>query len=314
MIFVIMGIVFKFSLAFVGMVYSVYSFASEDNAVSIGLGQTSSDYFANGLSPIRPQSRSISYSRQLNDNWMVDAGFEWVEGDGQWLSRDGGLLDRYEQAETQANAINLAAVWQRESYGLGISFASIKSEERSLSLQPAVFETLSSSDKGINFSVVKSIEFSQNPNGDRLSLDWSLGLQYAMFDIKILDRVNTKPPTNVNTNINQTSLSAYVDIEISYWIENSYFAWSPFFSVGWNTSISESGEQLILISRGDVERVVDRPSARFNSSIKIPNAGIWEMGISVMWDAGWMARLNYSQDIATEFDLQRINLEISTFF
>ncbi len=286
----------------------------DNNSLTIGFGQTQTDYFGNGQSQIKPTSQMINYSRELNDAWIVEFSYEKIQADGRWLNRDGVAVDLFDRAESDSKTFGIALGWQAEDYGLTLSYADIKTNDKSLTFLPRIVETVDSDDKIISFSFNKSIEFSSTQKDYQWGLDWFLGAQYAQFDVSIFDNINTEPPTNVNTFIEQSSWSSFVDVSVNYWIEDISFAWAPYLSLSWNWELSSTGEQLILISRGDLHQVIDEPSGRFSTSFRIPDSGTWEVGVDFLWINGWSINLRYGQTLETEFDLDSIAIDISVAF
>jgi len=287
--------------------------AEEQNYLTFGLSQTQTDYFGNGVSPIKPDSQLLGYSRQINDNWLFDLSYEKTSGEGRWLNRDGVLLDIYDQAETKSKTIGLAISWQTEEYSLDLSYAIVETDDRSISFIPRILESVTSDDSVSSFSYNRSVNFDSDAVS-QWSLDWTVGAQYAKLDVSILDVVNTDPVINVSTAVQQTSWSGFFDVELSYLIEESEFSWSPYLAGSWNFSVSDRGEELVLISRGDRQQVSDEPSGRFSSSFRIPDSGTWDIGISVIWDSGWSADINYGRNVASEFELERLSFAVSVAF
>lgn len=295
-------------------VLSAQTQASENNLLSIGLGQSETDYFGDNASPITSNSQSVSFLHQFSDVWQLELNYEKIDGDGRWLNADSIAIDRFNQAETTSDTIGFSVLWQQDDIGLNFSYSEVSTDDRSNTFFPAILESVSSDDKIISFSFNHSILFDESVGGNIWNFDWSLGTQYAEFDVAIHDIIVVEPLVNVDTLIEQSNLSGYVDLNISYWIEEPGFYWSPYFSLSWNKEFSSNGEQLILISRGEQRQLIDEPSSRFSSSFRTPDSGSWNMGVSVFWQSGWSIDIGYGETLATEIELQNLAVNLSVSF
>lgn len=288
--------------------------ADENNSLSIGLGQSKTDYFGDNVSPIESDSQSVRYSHQISDAWQIELNYEKIEGDGRWLNPDSIANDRFNQAETSSDTLGFSVLWQNNDIALDLSYNDVSTDDRSVTFLPAILESVSSDDKIISFSFNHSILFDQKTSNNIWNFDWSLGTQYAQFDVVIHDVIILEPLINVDTLIEQSNLSGYVDLNISYWIETPDFYWSPYFALSWNSEFSSSGEQLILISRGEQRQLVDEPSSRFSSSFRTPDSGSWNLGVSIFWQNGWSVDIAYGETFATEIELQNLVVNLSVSF
>lgn len=288
--------------------------ASENNLLSLGFGQTDTDYFGDGASPIQSDSRTISYSYQFSDVWQVALNYENIEGSGGWFNRDSILVDRFNQAESKSKTLGFSVLWQRDDIGLNLSYSDVSTDDLSVTFFPAILESVSSDDKITSFSFNQSILFDENNHGNILNFDWSFGVQYAQFDVAIHDIIVVDPSVNVDTLIDQSNLSTFIDFNVSYWIENSNFYWSPYFAISWNKEVSSNGDQLLLISRGEQRQLIDEPSSRFSSSFRTPDSGSWSVGISIFWQNGWSMDVGYGETLATEIELQNLMISLSVSF
>ena len=260
--------------------------ASENNYLSIGVGQTEFNYFADGQSPIQPNSESISYARHFSDTWLLELNHQRIKGDGQWLLREGEILDIFNQAETNVSSTGLSVLWQGDSFGLSFSYDTVDTNDESITFVPRLLERISSDDDILSVSFEKTIEFESKNNPNQWSLDWGIGTQYTDSNLEIIDTVGLQPLTDIISNIDQSTLSGFVDLDLSYWMKETSFSWSPYLAVSWNWEVSSSGEELVLISRSEQQRIVDSPSGIFTNSYRIPDSGSMDVGVSVLWDSG----------------------------
>lgn len=296
--------------------------AMDENYLSIGFAQTTTDYFGEENSQIKPISQSISYARQMTENWQIQLSYEKAKGDGKWLNRIGESFDLVSRAETETSSASISVNWQNDDYSLSASYSDVSSDDRSVTLLPIIVATLSnetvlSDSQVFSFGFDQLISMGNEESSDwdpDWNFDWGMGIQYATFDVDAIDLVNSDPPTFVETFIEQDYLSGYLDLGVSYWIQQPSYAWSPYLSVSWNWKIDESGDQLILVSRGDSDRVIDRPGGRLASTIKIPNSGSWDAGISLLWLSGWSVDFSYSQTLSTTYEQDSLAIDISVNF
>ncbi len=301
-----------FSVCFLWLVFAPFIQASENNSLSIGVGKIKTDYFGDNASPITSDSQLVSFSHQFSDAWQVQLDYEKIDGNGRWLNVDSAVVDRFNQAETESNTLGFSVHWQNDDYGLNLSYSDVDTEDRSITFFPSILESVNSDDKIVSFSFEHSILFEVSDSDNIWNFDWSLGIQYAQFDITILDVV--EPAINIETLIEQSNLSGYVDLNLSYWIEQAEFYWSPYLAFSWNSEFSSSGEQLILISRGEQRQLIDEPSSRFSSSFRTPDSGSWNTGISVFWQNGWSVDVSYGETLGTEIELENLMVNLSVSF
>jgi len=288
--------------------------ANENSVLSIGLGQSQTDYFGDNVSPINSDSQRVSYSHQIFNAWQIELNYEKIEGDGRWLNADSIAIDRFNQAQTTSDTLGFSVLWQNDDFGLDFSYSDVSTDDRSVTFFPAILESVSSDDKIVSFSFNHSILFDQKAGDNIWNFDWSLGTQYAQFDVAIRDVVILESPINVDTLIEQSNLSGYIDLNISYWIETPDFYWSPYFTVSWNREFSSSGERLVQISRGAQRQLIDEPSSRFSSSLRTPDSGSWNLGVSIFWQNGWSVDIAYGETVATEIELENLVVNLSVSF
>jgi len=282
--------------------------------VSIGFSQSSSDYYADGASEIKPNNYSLSMVQQISSNWVIGFDYGKKQGDGRWLNQDDLQIDLFNQAKIDSKSLGISAVWLGDSFDLNFSIGSGNSQDISRSVLPSIEEVVDIDDKTFDISIDKSIELSSENGENYWEFDFGLGVQYARVDLSISDRINIDPPTMIDSQISQTNLSALLDFSVTYRFEETHLTWAPFLSASWNAELSANGEQVVLISRGDEVRTSDQLTERFATSFRIPDSGFWSAGLNVSWDNGWSSDLSYARNVSTNYKLERVSFAVSVIF
>jgi hypothetical protein len=288
--------------------------ASDDNVITLNYGQSTSDYFGDGASDLTPTSTGISYTRHISDDWTVSAAYQDSEGDDRWLAIETDNLRAFSGAKVDSNGYGLSVSWDSDSYSLSLSYNLTDTEENSVTFLPRILESLNSETQVFNFSIDQSVDLSPKTTSQQWSFDWGAGIQQAYFDAQIIELINLETPVRLDSNITLEQLSGYIDLGLSYWVEQNNYAWAPFISVSWNVELNTSGQQTVFLSRGGDARPVNLLDGRFTSDVNIPDSGQWEIGVGLLFDSGWSADLVYGQSIATDYPIENVTASISVFF
>ncbi len=277
-------------------------------------GQSEYDYFGDGASEILTDSKGISYSIEVSDNWSAAAVYQESNGDQRWLAFERDNLRAYSGANIESSGIGLVTTWDAKSYILNLSYNQSEAEEQSVTYLPRVVERLVSDTQVVDFSLEKSVTLSPETSKNQWSLDWEVGVQQATFDASVNEQINLEVPVLLNTDIKLEQLSAFINLAVSYWIEKENYAITPFASIAWNTELNTSGEQSVLLSRGGDARPVNLLDGRFSSEINVPDSGEWQLGVGLLFVDGWSADLIYTESVATDYPIRDVSLSLSFFF
>lgn len=284
------------------------------NFLTIGVGRISSDYFGNESDTIGSTHKAYSFAHQLSDQWLLEVSHQSEKGNESWLVRDGAVINVNDTAEIESKSIGLAAAWQGEEFGLSMRFSKGDSTENAEFFLPHIQDSLASDEEVVSLSYDQTIDFGDILGKNIWSFDWSIGFQYAKFDLTIDERIFTDPIIDINNKLSQSSTSGYTDVGLSYWIGHQSFAWTPHISLSWNWEISNSGEELVIVSRGDQQIVLDDPGVRFSNSYRTPNSGAIDLGIDFAWESGINTNIGYGRDIDSEFESEKIYVDITVAF
>ena len=290
------------------------SAAQKNNLLTIGFAKTRNDFFGDGTSTIKPNSKRISFARQFSEQWIVEISYQEEKGNGRWLLVERDLVELFDSAKTKSKNAGISILWLGDDFGLGMSYSSGDSSEESEVFLPHVLEKLSSDQQAFSMSYDRSFEFETSNSNSQWSLDWSAGIQYAKFDVAITEQILIDPIITANSQIKQTSTSFFSDLTVAYWVAETSFIWSPYATLSWSWELSSNGEQLTLISRGDREVILDEPGARFSNTIRRPDSGTIDLGLDFLWDNGFSTNIGYSRDIATDFNSEQLFIDISVAF
>lgn len=288
--------------------------SQKNNLLTIGYGKTRNDFFGDGTSTIKPDSKRISFAHQFSEQWIVDISYQEEKGNGRWLLVERDLVELFDSAKTESKNTGISVFWLGDEFGLSMSYSSGDSSEESEVFLPHVVEKLNSDQQAFSLSYDRSFEFETSNSSNQWSLDWSAGVQYAKFDLAITEQILIDPIITANSQIKQTSSSFFSDLTLAYWVAETSFIWSPYVALSWSWELSSNGEQLILISRGDREIILDKPGTRFSNAIRRPDSGTLDLGFDFSWDNGFSTSIGYSRDIATDFDSEQLFVDISVAF
>jgi len=290
------------------------SVAQKNSLLTLGFGKTRNDFFGDGTSTIKPDSRRISLARQFSEQWIVEISYQEEKGNGRFLLVERDLGDLFDSAKTKSKNAGISILWLADDFGLGMSYSSGDSAEESEVFLPHVVEKLNSDQQAFSLSYDRSFEFETMNSSNQWSVDWSAGLQYAKFDVAITEQFLVDPVITANSRIKQSSTSIFSDLTLAYWVAESSFIWSPYVTFSWSWELSSDGEQLTLISRGDREVILDEPGSRFSNAIRRPDSGTVDLGFDFLWDNGFSTNIGYSRDIATNFDSEQLFVDVSVAF
>jgi hypothetical protein len=306
-----------FRLTFLLLSYSFFSPVAQsenENSLSLLVGESSNEFFSEQSSSLTTHHKGLLYSRTFNQHLSFSLSANQSEGDGRWLAFQLDDLTAYNRAETESDGYGVGLTWTGEDYSFDFGYNNNRSEERSLTYLPIVLERLQSDTQSFNLSISGNKLVSEISATNQLNLDWSIGIQHAEFDARIVDIIGANSEFIVRTDVGLRQLSSYVELDLNYWLEQTSFVWSPFLSVTWNLEIDSSGQQSILLARGGDSRPVNLLDGRFTNGLKIPDSGEWQAGVALLLDNGISFDLTYSESISTEFPTQTLSASVNVFF
>ena len=281
---------------------------ANDNTLWLGYTQTSTDYFDDGNSTIKPGGFTLGYSRTFSDEWILSFSYGELDDGQRWSLQNPDLPNAFNQAEidTKMAGVNLSR--QFENYALSLSYGEVENRERALSRLPLIAEEIQGEDKFASLSIDDYFDFND------VFLGWAFGVQYS--DNKNLTRqvFFTDPVTITGAQFDQETWSSYIDLDISRWYEYESFSWAPQFSLSWNWEISSSGDPLFVVTRGDERRVFNQFNDRLMGSFRVPDSGFWELSANFDFLNDWSSSIAYGQSISTDSDIDSISIDISLAF
>ncbi len=288
------------------------------NSFSYSVGESKSNYFDPESSPvasvIRPLSRRLDYSRQLNEDWLAAVSFEKVKGDDQWLSGFSRVNSFYNKASTDSRTWQLSLLWFDHDLDWNISFAKVQTNDESLFFLPEIQEKLTSNDQLFNFSVAKSIEFNDEFSNSLWTFDWSVGTQFADLDVHLIDQVALATPLEVDAYFKQQSWTAFVDFSMNYWLVERSTIWGPYMKLSWNSELQLSGDLSVTFSNEQRSINLDEAGSRYSQAFRTPDSGRWEMGVQFLFDSGLTLNFSYANDVATVNDFELLEAVIGFSF
>jgi hypothetical protein len=294
--------------------FAVLAESPPQQIITAFYGQSEYDYFGDGESEISTDSKGISYAIELSDSWSVAAVYQESNGKERWLAFERDNLQAFSGANIESSGIGVATSWDAKSYTLNLSYNQSEAEEQSVTYLPRVIERLVSDTQVVDFSIENSVSLSSETSRNQWSLDWEVGVQQAIFDAAINEQINLEVPVLLSTDIELEQLSGFVNLAVSYWIEEEDYAITPFTSIAWNTELNTSGEQSVLLSRGGDARPVNLLDGRFSNEINVPDSGEWQVGVGLLFVDGWSADLIYTESVATDYSIRDVSLSLSFFF
>lgn len=288
--------------------------AEQNNSLTVLLGQSSNDYFEEFPSSLDTETKGFVYAYSFSDSLTISVSTQESDGNGRWLATERDNFSTYNRAETELKSYALSSSWSGEIYTFDASFNNSEAREQSLSWLPRVVEQLNSDTNVFDFSVSRSVDWLKFSDANQLSFDWSIGLQHADFEAEIIDVIGTEAQLIVSSDIQLKQLSSFVDVGLSWWLEHSNMAWSPYVSLNWNFELDTTGQQSVILSRGGDARPVNLLDGRFTNEINIPDSGEWQLGLALLFDSGWSIDLSYSQTVSTDYPTDKMFASVSVFF
>jgi len=288
------------------------------NSVSYSVAESKSNYFdpesSRVASVIRPLSRRLDYSRQLNEDWLAAVSFEKVHGEGQWLSGFSRVNSFYNKASTDSRTWQLSLVWFDHDLDWNISFAKVRTIDESLFFLPEIQEKLTSNDQLFNFSIGKTVEFNDEFSNSLWTFDWSVGTQFADLDVHLIDQVSLSTPLEVDAYFKQQSWTGFVDLSVNYWQVEASAIWGPYMRLSWNSELQLSGDLSVMLTNEQRSIDLNEAGSRYSQAFRTPDSGRWEMGVQFLFDSGLTFNFSYAKDVATVNELELLEAVIGFLF
>ncbi|WP_196137233.1 hypothetical protein [Aliikangiella sp. G2MR2-5] len=277
---------------------------------SIWLGGSISqyDYFSRYPSETRPDGFSLGASHFVNEDWMLSASINKQSAKEVWQVDFGDLGVLSSGAETETKAYAIGVSWFAEDFALSATYSQIDTVERALSRVPAIIESLESDDSALSFS------YDSSTGMDSWILDYSIGIQYLETKSFSRQAFIGEPPTVAAADYDPKSWSLYLDLTMSYWMEQDSFSWAPSFSFGWTAEVSTDGEPVIVIARGEERRLLTRVSDQLLDSFRIPDSGYLEFALNFDWENNWSSSFSINQTLSSEPDILSLDIDVGFSF
>jgi len=274
----------------------------------LGYNQNTTDFFGDGNSQIKPDGTTIGFSTELSDQWAVTISYADFNGNTTETVFENALLTLDNFGETSSTSKAVSFNWIGDDFSLTFTYSQFNNDDKSLTRLPLVLEDISSDDKVYSASYDRLTELGSWEFG------WSLGTQFAKSSVTSNAVVGENPPLRIAAEFNNESVSAFLDLDFSYPIKQQSISITPKFTLSWAAELSNSGDQLVTVTRGDVQQRFTQLNDRLTATFRTPDSGFWETAIDVEWDNGWGATLAYGQSIAADIDVDSISFEISVAF
>ena len=304
---------------------------AQEQYFRISFEQATTDFFAEENREFKPAGSGISYGFDVNDDWSVDLSYQQSKGDGRWLSHRAVIREFYEVGEFESKSYGLSFSWIPADHGLRFSYSKIDNTESSTTYLPFLEESVDGSGAVLNIGYLgqwidskQTLESIINEDQNYWAITWGLGVQSIDSEIDVFERPNTDPPIQIDINLERQSLSAFADVGLSYIFVKDTLSWSPFLNLSWNWELNVSGEEYILLSRGEQSITFEQSGARFNNQIRTPDAGNLELGVSLFWETGddtrgkeplsWSLDFSFSEALDAEVDYSSYQISIRVDF
>jgi len=309
---------------------------ASDQYLTVSYGQVKTDFFAENDRQYQPASNSIGYGINVSESLSFDLNYEKSKGSAEWFSHRVLRQSFYETGESESSAYSVGLAWIPKDHGINFSYSSLNYNESSTTYLPFLIETVQSNNdvyllsyigrwSSSSFDSNDTLERLLNESGNDWGLSWSIGLQSIDASADIVERLNADNPVTLTIDLNQKSLSAFADLEINYLVLDQSINYSPYLRLGWNWELDNTGEEYILLSRGEQSVSFEQSGSLFNNQIKTPDSGQVELGMKFYWQTGktslnskdgldWSSDLSYSQSIDTKTDFNVMRISITVYF
>ncbi|MCP4413425.1 MAG: hypothetical protein GY808_12770 [Gammaproteobacteria bacterium] len=143
---------------------------------------------------------------------------------------------------------------------------------------------------------------------------WGLGTQYADSKNRTHQTYQRDPVVETDAQIDQTSWSVFLDLDIGSSHEFDHFSFLPTMSLSWNSELSTSGEPLLVVSRDGENRVFTQFDYNKNNIFRIPDSGLWLLAFTFDWQNNLSTSITYGQNFSAEIEVSSWSLDISMEF
>lgn len=276
---------------------------ANDGSIWLGFSQSSSDYFTNTNSQIKPQGNNIGFSHQIADNFNFGLSYAKLEADAQWSFTSLDNRSFVNAAKTESKLSSLYFSWQKSDFSLIFSATKVSNDEKSLE-HPSqnsdrVLESFKGKDNFYNLSLNQINSF------DSWMLGWGVGLQHSDNKSRSLQAVIADINYLVDTRNEQSSLSTILELTIALNIEQDNFFWSPQLSLSWNQEIEHHGEGNVTINRNRQHQL---------NSIQTPDSGFIDLSFNFYWNDHWSNSLSLARSFSAEEELTSLSFDLSYDF
>jgi len=279
--------------------------ASIDNETNnlfwAGVNNSSYDYLANKDSKLITNGKNFAYSYLFSEQWSASLSYSTENADGQWLENEILNDEVFNSAETSSVATGLSVNWQALDYSVTFSYADIKNDDFSRTFLPRKTQTIRNKDKITSLSYYKFIGL------DSWMLGIGGGIQYTKNDTNSLTQRTTEVITITSLQFEQNSWSGYIDFDISYFVEQESFSWTPQLLLSWSEALSGSTEGFPIRTRNGTNNLS-------SSHYIAPDSGYWELAVEFDWHNNWSTNISYSETISSDIAVDSISLDMSFSF
>jgi hypothetical protein len=282
--------------------------SASESLLWVGYNQNTTDFFKDASSQIKPTGVILGMSTEISENWGVTLSYGDFEGDTSATVFENNQVTLVNSGKTSSTSSGVSFNWFEDDYGLTFSYAQIDNKENSLTRLPLVEEEIIGDDQVFSASYDSFIDV------DNWSFGWSLGTQFAKSSVTVEDVVGTTPPIMIDAKFDSDSVSFFIDLDFSFPIKKESYSMTPKFTLSWTSEISNSGDEVVTITRGDERKIFNQLSDRLGTTFRTPDSGFWETALDIEWDNGWGATLAYGQSIAADINVDSLSFDVSVAF
>ncbi len=283
---------------------------ANESSVWLSYSQTKFDFFSDGNSELKPDGMTIGFTHQITPEWEIALNYGESEDQGVFFPIDSNNMnmDLANQAQNDSSSAGLSIAWLQDDYSLTLSYTETNNSQKSLTRFPTNFQATSSDDQIISLSFDKSMQWKN------WILGWGLGSQFIRSQTDVTNRILAQQETTLRGQFDLETLSAFADLDISYWVIHENFSWAPQISLSWSWELSSKGDQTVAAIRNDERLFNNRLGDQLFDSFRTPDSGYWTAGFAFDWQNKWSATLSFGKSIAAEINDQTLAFDIRYFF
>ncbi len=274
----------------------------------LGYTQNSTDFFNNSSSQIKPAGVIFGLSTEISEDWAVTLSYGDINANTSDTVFENNQIRLENTGDTASTAAGISFNWLADDFSLTFSYSQIDNTENSTTRLPLVVEEIVGDDQVFSASYDRFITF------ENWNFGWSLGTQFIQSSITTQAVIGANPPTRIDADFDSESISLFMDFDVSFPIEKETYKITPKFTLSWTSELSNSGDELVTVTRGDERRTFNQLNDRFGTTFRAPDSGFWEVGLEFEWDNGWGATLAYGQSIASDLNIDSFSFDVSVAF